>query len=110
MPKTRTGNKLLMQRDKEIDRTFHRLRRAVKEAESTPFKQTLELLETSTKLNISPTILQERLEGVADEIDSPTSFASTVSIPEEFFIPNFAMANQTLRQLSAPNLLIHPCV
>ena len=57
MPKTRTGNEPLMQRDEEIDRTFHRLKRAAKEEESTPFKQTLELLETSTRLNISPTIL-----------------------------------------------------
>ena len=55
-------------------------------------------------MNISPAILQERLEEVADEVDSPTSFASTVSISEEFLIPNFVMANQTLRQLSAPDL------
>ena len=109
MPKTRTGNEPLMHRDEEIDRTFHRLKRAAKEKELTPFKQTLEVLETSTRLNISPTILQEQLEEVEGEVNSPESAASTVSIPEEFFIPICAMANnQTLRQLSAPDLTTTP--
>ena len=109
MPNTCTGNEPLMQLDEEIDRTFHRKRRAAKEEESTPFKQTLELLETSTRLNISPTVVREWLEEAEDEVDSLESVASTVSIPEEFFIPICVMANnQTLRQLSAPNLTTTP--
>ena len=78
MPKTRTGDESLVQLDHEIDRNFHRNKRAAKEKELTPFKQTLELFETSIKLNISPAELQERLEEAKDGVDSPKSSASIV--------------------------------
>ncbi len=54
MGKTRTGNEPLLQLDPEIKKTLHKTKRALKDKNLSPFKKTLEIVQTSAELKIQP--------------------------------------------------------